>query len=260
MALWCGRSHAPTRMCDWDTLASRPEDEGYLRWRDRCAVRRCAESLVAREAHLLSNIDALELRIAEAEAEDGDGPPGVGNFTRALSACSLPILLLLFTAVMRRWRQGEQDGFTWTTTGSLLEAILWLSVLLRACNCLQAVLQTAGSCWAWGASNVRCSEDGAGFEADALRQQVGILHQGLAETQHLLCRLEDQLDRLQIHVERCRSPHAGGLVHKARILLVACVDRWWVEPSAMRVLLLGWLCSVIVASRLVLAQSARHTF
>jgi len=261
----CGTvgSHAPTRMVDWEALST---THSHFRWRDRCALRHCAESLAAREAHLLSHLDALEVRIGEAEVELARGPqcswaglscsPGVllasmAVIVRALAvaaatAALAAITLLLCAAAARGWQPSWHPDVDfsprWYPGGGMLEATLWMSLLLRVGQCWYSVMirtTLPSACWSGADTEVRSRAHHS--EVACLRQQACDLHRSLAETQHMLCCLEDNFDKLGLPLERQRSSPASSNRSDAAASNPAP------SPSAMRALTLGWLGSALVA-------------
>mmetsp|Transcript_46032 Transcript_46032/g.127856 ORF Transcript_46032/g.127856 Transcript_46032/m.127856 type:complete len:603 (-) Transcript_46032:112-1920(-) len=197
--LYCGNlgrvegSHAPTQMCDWEDVAVAPT---LLGWRDLCALRRCAESLAAREAHILSHLGALELRIDEAELEMcGRGARSMANVGR-LNGVVASLVLMLCLAVVRRW-QPTRWACAVSSAGLTggVEAFLMASLLLRVGPGWCCALVQGATAW-----------DSTGralhHEIVALRQQTHSLHRNLAETQWMLRCLERKVQRLGVVVQR----------------------------------------------------------
>jgi hypothetical protein len=257
--LYCGSlglvegCHAPTRMCDWDALGAARDG---LRWRDRCAMRACADALAAREAHLLSHLDALELRIGEAQLEAAQAaePQGLQEVCPGL-ACTYsglftPLVLLLSMALMRGWRPSCQPllessslsaSDSGVSSGGLLEAVLWASVLLRAGQCWSIIKPFSSA--AEAASETFKSPDA---DVASMRQQAVVLHQSLAETHRMVCSLELHFDRLAVPVARPRCG-AGSFGSAGLGDAWAAGDSCWRDPSAVRALAIGWLGSTLVA-------------
>eukprot|EP00927_Polykrikos_kofoidii_P086475 TRINITY_DN9705_c2_g1_i1.p1 TRINITY_DN9705_c2_g1~~TRINITY_DN9705_c2_g1_i1.p1 ORF type:complete len:728 (+),score=108.87 TRINITY_DN9705_c2_g1_i1:126-2186(+) len=290
--LYCGNlgvvegSHAPTRMCDWDAISS--ADCG-LRWRDRCAMRRCAESLAAREAHLLSHLDALSVRISEAEMEahsarcsSGVGGGSSGDTTPSSSTSSprcfilvlalsaavvvpLAVLFVIFatgtlrTPFSRQERLPSAPSF-WEAGSGALQGLLWASLLLRVAQGWHASVVAM-----WNASTTGQLPTPQHIEVGTMRERASTLTRSLAETQYMLCRLEDQFDRLQVAVERHRGRDvcavdvaSSGASPGVAAGLGAAIDSWRRAPMSMRALLVGWMGSFFVAWSFIFQPSRLH--
>jgi len=210
--LYCGNlglvegSHAPTRICDW-------EDVPNMRWHDRYTLRRCAESLAAREARLLSHLDALDLRITEAELEV-HGAPSAAPPGATVNGILLSVAVTLGVVVMHSRRSScyPHTISSVDVTGAIFETMLWASIALRAGQCWYASATHRASAWA----SYGCTPHA---EAAALRQQACTLHRSLAETQWTICRLEVQLERLGIAVQRRCVPQMHGVSSMKALLL-----------------------------------------
>lgn len=198
--LYCGSlgrgvegSHAPTRMCDWEDL----DGPGLtaLKWRDRFALRRRAESLAAREANLLSFLDALDLRLEEAElvavgarsvASGGRRRCGGAPAVAAASLAATALLASVVVFVVWLWRPRVSGVF---------EAAFLVSLLARAiCHAHTVLIRLA--------SKRDTTARLADLEVLALKHQARALHGGLADTQLQLCRLEVQLQCLNVPLQR----------------------------------------------------------
>jgi len=207
--LYCGSlglvegSYAPTRMCDWDEL---PGGQGQLRWRERYTLRRCAELLAARESHLLSHLDALHSRLAEAELE----VHSPGRCARPAPPSRLGKLLgLLAVAACAAAAQGWCSSCcarAMDSGGSLFEAVLWASLLVRVSHDWYSLMLRSAAAW-------EAAGHTAYAEVVALRQQASALHSSLAEAQWLLWRLEARLEGLGVAVQRPRGRTAGCVRH-----------------------------------------------
>lgn len=207
--LYCGSlglvegSYAPTRPFD-------AEDFGKaVRWRDRYALRRSAELLAEREAHLLSCLDALDLRIAEAELElRGAQRPCARRPNWQLAAMGLSLCLLV--AQRRGWSSSEG---CW----GLLEGLLYAALLLRMGRDWYGLV--ASSWVSWDAAERVCYG-----EVAALRQQSQKLHQGLAQAQLALGHLQTRLADLSIvpastnHGQHCSPSSRGNNLPMAMLL------------------------------------------
>jgi len=204
--LYCGSlghvegTHAPTRMCDWEELGMA---KGRIRWRSRYSLRRCAETLAAREAHLLSNLDALELRIREAEIEANRVLPtssraGLLALLHLVPAVVASVLLFSLASA-NGWQLNEVDSANAgpTTGSSTLDALIWAAFLIRVGHCWYSIMVHSAAGW-----------DASGHaphgEAVELRQQALALHKSIAQTQKMLVRLEDGLGNLGVAVQQ---PH-----------------------------------------------------
>lgn len=229
--LYCGcrgvveGSHAPTRMCNW-------EDLGELQYCDRYALRRSAESLTAKEAQLLSCLDALEVRIREAEDETTAHPwphmPRMGctprSILRAMNGALAALVMALCMLMMTEWRSScktQHRISSFDSSGSMLGTVLWASVLLRMGRCWYSIVVQSAAAWDVQANHT------SQLEVADLRRQAITLHRSLAETQRTICHLEVQLSDLGVAVQRTR------------------VSWLALSPSgAVRALALCWLSSV----------------
>jgi len=206
--LYCGSlgvvegSHAPTRLCDWDNICN-------VRWRDRFALRRCAESLASREAHLLSHLDALGVRISEAEREEccslhcaPDSTPRAWFLSQgSLNGVLAVIVMALCAVAARGWwssRFGAHAVWPADSAGNAFKAVLWAALFLRVGRCWYSIMTDGISAWE---ALVRIQH----VEVSALRQQAHTLHSSLAATQQMLSRLELQLRSLGVPVLRRAS-------------------------------------------------------
>lgn len=236
-------SHAPTRMCDWEDPAV-----ASLRWRDRLALRHCAESLASREAHLLSNLDALDVCISEAELEvhgTSHAPRPGSARQRSLNGVLAVLAVALCLLASRGWRpsccaQPAAVSSDSCTTG-FLESVVWAFLLLRVGHCWYSILVQSAAAW-------EASGRTAYAEVVTLRQQASTLYRSLAETQWMLSRLEAQLESLGVVLakkERRADRTAAGEVGEGNVP----------SPlSAMRVIMLGWLGSVVALALVPLLQ------
>jgi len=177
--LYCDRglvegTYAPTKICMWEELSG-------ISTRRRYILRRCGELLVAREAHLLSNLEALQMRIKEAEndtlpqQEQFSGFPGLLASALCLLACA-------------HWSFGPVTG------QPCLQAAVWLLILSRF-----------GQSWYHEVlRNLPCQS--AEDEVWDLRREFCTLHRHLAETQRLITQLEDRVQSLGVVPKRQRTP------------------------------------------------------
>jgi len=228
--LYCGSlglvegSYAPTSVCDWEEFGRTHPD---LSWRDLYGLRRCGELLAAREAHLLSHLDALQVRINEAELDVRNAvrPPPVARSLRGRLGW-LPGLLaaMLLAATVQCWssshhRCGRPARASLLDALGPLEVLLWVPLFARVGRGLCSALFAVG---------------GQRFDGEvvALRQQAYRLHQSLAEAQWMLSRLETRLAGLGARhsSHRSKSPVASGA---ARTLLFS----WLGSLSALLLLL-----------------------
>jgi len=221
--LYCGTlglvegTYAPTAMCDWEELAGTPE----VRWRDCFAIRHCAEVLAAREAHLLSYLDALRLRIDEAEMEAhsstsssswlpggcaGAGtahPSAFGPWRKLGGLLAIPALLLC--VVVGRVCASTLHVHQIARPGprGIVELTLWAALLLRVGHGWYSIM--AHSVAAWTAAGRE-----AYSEAAELRQRLCTVHRSLAEAQWLIRRVEDRLTDLVVAPQ---PPGPGSLTN-----------------------------------------------
>jgi len=246
---------APTRMFNNEDLGV---SLSQICWRDRFALRHCTESLTAREAQLLSSLEALELRIEEAESE------GSSFYGTAAACAAAPVhqwqrFWLELPGISRSlWLRSAYVAFgfvlflkaachcIWSASGfdadavvfsddsplpssssgfgfSVLEVMLWGSLLLQASQGWYSLMARTPLALELTGRH-RCCEE----EVHRLRQQSVSLHRSLAETQWTIYRLEAQLQNLGVAVQR---PHG----HPGEC-------RSW---GAMRVLMLSWLSSIV---------------
>jgi len=157
------------------------EELSGISTRRRYILRRCGELLVAREAHLLSNLEALQMRIKEAEndtlpqQEQFSGFPGLLASALCLLACA-------------HWSFGPVTG------QPCLQAAVWLLILSRF-----------GQSWYHEVlRNLPCQS--AEDEVWDLRREFCTLHRHLAETQRLITQLEDRVQSLGVVPKRQRTP------------------------------------------------------
>lgn len=234
-------SHAPTRMCNWEDPAVTS-----LRWRDRLALRHCAESLAAREAHLLSNLDALDVCIGEAEMEvhgASHAPRPGSSRQRSLNGVLAMLAVALCMLASRGWRPSccahpavvSSDS----CGGGILESVLWAFLLLRVGHCWYSIIVQSAAAW-------EASGRTAYAEVITLRQQASTLYRSLAETQLMLCRLEAQLEGLGVELPK----HAADRSDAAEV----GEGRPPSPLGAMRVIILGWLSSVVALALVPLLQ------
>jgi len=244
--LYCGilglveGCYAPTRMCAWEDLSG-----VGLRWRDRHALRSCGELLAAREARLLSCIDALQLRLSEAELEVHDSThPSHRGLSRKLHSMLGLLAAALCMVVARGWRSSHYEARAMSSvveedndvasvgSGGCLEAFFWALLLVRVGHGWYSIMVQSVVAW-------EVAGRAAYVEVAAMRQQACMLQRQLAETQWMLSRLEVQLENLGVAVNRGRRNDA-----------LADGGRQSGPPGAMRVLILGWLASVCVLALL----------
>lgn len=155
-------TYAPTRICAWEELSGISSRRRYI-------LRRCGDLLVAREAHLLSHLDALQWRINEAENEQTYPPKE--QFT------GLPVLLVPGLCLLCADSLGTVTGQPWC-----LQALVWLLILSRfGRGWYQEVLR-----------NFPYQAD----EVWQLRREFCTAHQHLAETHQLISQLEDHVQQL----------------------------------------------------------------
>eukprot|EP00928_Gymnodinium_smaydae_P031085 TRINITY_DN22937_c0_g1_i1.p1 TRINITY_DN22937_c0_g1~~TRINITY_DN22937_c0_g1_i1.p1 ORF type:complete len:692 (+),score=99.21 TRINITY_DN22937_c0_g1_i1:147-2222(+) len=240
--LYCGSlgqgvegTYAPTRMCDWDDAS---DGSGLLSlpWRERFRLRARAEALTAREARLLSFLDALAVRIREAESCGEDENSGIAaairpacrprQRRRAILACGAALVSLLGAGVAWRFHLSLCPHSV-----GLIEAAFWLVLFARAAHYyLRAALPRLLA--AWEAYRPPRRRNVGDPELAALRQQAHAHHQCLAETQRQLCHLEARLESLGV---RARRLDHGETDRGCKRLC-----GWDFQP-----LVLGcWLCSV----------------
>lgn len=223
-----GGSHAPTHMCNWEDLGV------DVSWRDKVTMRRSAEELTAREAHLLSFLDALELRIQEAEVElhGGHSRRWLLDTLAGTAAVFATAFCML---VSWRWRL-----LGCRRSGGIMEAAFWLSLALRAGRCRQSVVELlstfcgAASFWRQAA----CTEreripQGGPFthtatspreEVSALRRYARELHIDLAETQRRLWQLEAQLQNIGVVLRR--PARSAAVTHMPMLTLRTLLMFW----------------------------------
>jgi len=247
--LYCGTlglvegTYAPTQMCDWDALHLAPS-AAKLRWRDRYALRRCAEDLVAREAHLLSYLDALQVRIDEAELEAHGGASAMASPSPAAS--SLPrrllnaLFFLLAVAACAAVARGGWQHTAWpaqheiapaSRRAGVVEATLWAALLLRVGHGWYSIL--LHSIQAWEAAG-----HDAYIEAADLRQRVCSVHRSLAEAQWLLGRVQAKLTGLGVACRHPGMPPRGGADQFSSMRALAVV--WLVCACAPALLPRAW--------------------
>jgi hypothetical protein len=227
--LYCGRqghgvegSHAPTRVCDWEDVAGPGIIE--LRWRERFALRHRAETLAAREARLLSFLDALNVRISETELGIAGSQNRPSAFARVafavVAAVSIAILVLFGGFPSGAARTSLPLAMLHSRAEGYFEKLFLAALLIRVAHSLILVL--ARLCAA-GVAKAQLAD----AEVVALRQQARALHNGLTETQMALALLEVQLANLGIPVQRS-NPSQGRRTF-----------------SPLWPLLLCWACSVV---------------
>lgn len=180
--LYCDRglvegTFAPTKICMWEELSGISTQRRYI-------LRRCGELLVAREAHLLSNLEALQMRINEAES---DTVPRKERFTN----CPGLVASVLCLLACADWSFGPVNG------QPCLQAFVWLLILSRLGRWYYEVLR-----------HLPCE---AQDEVWDLRREFCTLHKHLAETQHLITQLEDHVESLGI-VPKSQRRRGGDLV------------------------------------------------
>lgn len=211
--LYCGSlgcvagSYAPTRVCEWEDLClgSTMLSGNGLGARDRYVLRRCSELLVAREAHLLSHLDALNLRIEEAEKEaKHSSPHDAENQLQQLPGLIAMVLCLAVGAScglgLSGHRVSSELAGDQRQTG-IIEKVLWAFLLLRlGQSWYKVVVHNLRAHQAAGHNDV--------FEAVELRRQSNILHRHLGQTQQMINSLEDRLQSLGVVVRR-RQPILG---------------------------------------------------
>eukprot|EP00931_Biecheleriopsis_adriatica_P061713 TRINITY_DN37120_c0_g1_i1.p1 TRINITY_DN37120_c0_g1~~TRINITY_DN37120_c0_g1_i1.p1 ORF type:complete len:635 (+),score=110.32 TRINITY_DN37120_c0_g1_i1:59-1963(+) len=227
--LYCGSmgrvegSYAPTQLCDWEELRSR--SSLVVDTRGCYVLRRCGELLVAREAHLLSHLDALNLHIEEAEKESKNSPRGALEHQLSQLPGLVVTVLCLAAGATCSWGPSCRSVASALGTNNRfggLEALLWTLLLLRLGHSwLQALLRNVRACQAAGRAEV--------FEALDLRRQSCTLHRNLAETQQMIARLEDRIQSLGIALGR-RHKDKGN-----------CQPQWnFAQGPASVAILLGW--------------------
>lgn len=234
--LYCGTlglvegSYAPTRLCDWEELAA----VSQFRWRDRYALRRCAELLAAREAHLLSYLEALHLRISEAELEAEGTASQRGSARKPGGAVAALLALVLFVAVgCSRDFSPRAHAIAWGDPGSgIFDAVLWAALVVRVGHGWFSIVACGVAAW-------EAAGHDAYAEAAALRQRVCGVHRSLAEVQRLLCRLEVQLADLG-----AEAPRKRGLGNALR---APSAD----QLSSLRALVIGWLICLFAPTALL---------
>eukprot|EP00439_Symbiodinium_sp_Y106_P069916 s907_g12.t1 len=153
--------------------------------RQRFVLRRCGEMLVSREAHLLSHLEALHVRIEEVEKRRNGGSSAQGPQRLALPgllATGLWTSLLCVFAVSAGASEigPSSDG----ENSLLLQALLCVLLLARlACSWYQVYLRNM--------RGFRTAEHSEEFEVRDLRHRTCSLHRQLAETQNMILQLED---------------------------------------------------------------------
>lgn len=223
-----GGSHAPTHMCDWEDLGV------DVAWRDKLSLRRRAETLTAREAYLLSFLDALDLRITEAEVELQGGARRRW-FVDTVAGAAAVFATGFFALVTWRWRL-----LGCRRSGGIMEAAFWVSLALRAGRCRQSVVELlstfcgAASFWqqAACAERERLPQFGPdthtatspGEEVSVLRRHARALHVDLAETQRSLWHLEAQLQAMGVALRRPAS--SAALTHMPMLTLRTLLVFW----------------------------------
>lgn len=221
--LYCGslglvEVHAPTRVCDWDCL-----DTGgrKIYWRDRYALHRSAERMTVQEAHLLSRLDALNARIAEADME----MHGSSHRPTAIDQSLSNVFVVVFmTALCMLFVHGCTSscgalGTAGSCISSAMEVTVWACALVRMGQCW---LSIQGHIIDWWRSAVTtpCSE------VSDLQRQAYELHRSLVRTQWNVCLLEAKLETLGVEVYR---PHRFFAYNSL---------------AALRVIMFGWLTSI----------------
>lgn len=240
--LYCGSlgcvagSYAPTRLCEWEDLCSGSAmlPCSGLRARDRYVLRRCGELLVGREAHLLSHLDALNLRIEEADKEAKHS--SFRDTEHQLQHAPVLIAMVLCLAVGASCGLGlSSHRVSGELTGDqrragTLEKVLWAFLLLRlGQSWYNVMIHNLRAHQAAGHNEV--------FEAAELRRQSSMLHRQLGQTQQMINSFEDRLQSLSIDVRRRQQ--------------VFCQDNpsgnWW--SGAVGTIMMSWfgsLCAMVL--------------
>lgn len=219
---YCGKlgnvegSYAPTQMCNWEELGPRG-----VSWRDRYALHRCADVLLAREAHLLSNLDALQVRLREADECFSACPWSARRIRSCVSANRLLglVAVVLCLCTSRRASSFQSSGEVPHLSNGLnfTEALLWTLLLIRVASGWYIAMR---SFQGWEATS-----QASYSEALTLRQQACSLHRCLAETQWMLKRCEARVQALGVGLTA--RPAGRG--------------QDWMLDSALRVLMVSWV-------------------
>jgi len=205
-------SFAPTQLCAWEDLRN------AVGARQRFVLRRCGEMLVSREAHLLSHLEALHVRIEEVEKRRNGGSSAQGPQRLALPGLLATGLWTSLLCVFAVSIGPSSDG----ENSLLLQALLCVLLLARlACSWYQVYLRNM--------RGFRTAEHSEEFEVRDLRHRTCSLHRQLAETQNMILQLEDRIQNVNVAIPRRQRSERLGLGP---------------ELVSVSVILLGWVgCS-----------------